>query len=231
MYKNLNLILFFFLFKISAQAQNSDQLNSIAFEKAIHQVDSAQILDVRTAKEYNSGFIAGSLQADWNSKQEFFRRISFLDSTKPVFIYCLAGGRSAAAAKYLRKNGFRKVIELAGGIVDWRTQGLPLIANEVAIQFPPDSLEAIIQTGEPVLLDFGASWCPPCRKMEPTLNKVMAAKKGAVRLVKIDGGKDQLILAEYNVSSLPVLIYFKNKQLIWRKDGIADEAELQEKLQ
>ena len=104
-----------FIFSISilsCNAQTNTALNTNEFESGITK-DSIQILDVRTAGEYNSGHIKGALLADWNNKEEFKRRVAFIDKDKPVYVYCLAGGRSAAAAEKMRAEGYEKVYDLS----------------------------------------------------------------------------------------------------------------------
>jgi rhodanese-related sulfurtransferase len=79
--------------------------------------EKVQVLDVRTLKEYNSGHIEGAFLADWTQREQFNERIKSLDKNKPVYAYCLSGGRSRAAAAHLRKAGFKEVYNLEGGIV------------------------------------------------------------------------------------------------------------------
>ncbi len=102
----LNLTTGIFCLFISSCTAQLNVLDVTTFEKGINSNDSVQILDVRTPDEYNSGHIKNALLANWNDKSEFERRISFLDKTKPVYVYCLAGGRSAAAAKKIIAIGF-----------------------------------------------------------------------------------------------------------------------------
>ena len=75
------------------------------FDSSISQ-KQVQLLDVRTKDEYAKGHLANSMHADWNDKDEFKRRTEFLDKSTPVYVYCLSGGRSHAAAEELRKNGY-----------------------------------------------------------------------------------------------------------------------------
>jgi thioredoxin len=213
------------LFITSCKAQNTS-LDAAAFEKAISSKDSIQILDVRTPGEYTGGHIKNALLADWNNKEEFERRIVFIDKTKPVYVYCLAGGRSAAAAKKLRADGYEKVYELNGGINAWKAASKPLEGKSNAKQMTIDEFNTAINSNETVLVDFGAEWCPPCRKMEPVLKSLETNNAGKFKLVKVDGGKDEDILKTYNVSALPVFIVFKNGKQVWRKDGMAEETEI-----
>lgn len=187
---------------------------------------AVQILDVRTPGEFESGHIKGALLADWNNKAEYNRRVSFIDKTKPVYIYCLAGGRSAAAAKQLRAEGFANVVELKGGINAWKAAGKPLEGKSSAAQMTETELTASITGSKVVLVDFGASWCPPCKQMEPVLKSLADNNPGKFTLVKVDGSKDQDLLKAYNVTALPVFIVFKDGKQVWRRDGVATEEEL-----
>jgi thioredoxin len=211
---------------LSCNAQVKTDLTATEFEKGISNKDSIQILDVRTPGEYEGGHIKGALLADWNNREEFKRRIQFVDKNKPVYVYCLAGGRSAAAAKEMRANGYEKVYELSGGINAWKADNKPLQGKTDAKQMSMEEFNAAINSTTTVLVDFGAEWCPPCKKMEPVLKSLEANNAGKYKLVKVDGGKDQDILKAYNVTALPVFILFKNGKPVWRKDGVAEEKEI-----
>jgi thioredoxin len=215
---------------LSCQAQSSENLTPAQFETGIVNKDSIQLLDVRTPGEFESGHIKGALLADWNNKTEFNRRIQFVDKNKPVYIYCLAGGRSAAAAKEMRANGYEKVYELSGGINAWKSVSKPLEGKSNEKQMSIEEFNTAINSNQTVLVDFGAEWCPPCKKMEPVLKSLETNNTGKYKLVKVDGGKDQDILKAYNVTALPVFILFKNGKQVWRKDGVAEEKEIAEQL-
>jgi rhodanese-related sulfurtransferase len=81
---------------------------------------SAQIVDVRTANEVAQGKINGSMNIDYFSPTFVATAQKKLDKTKPVLVYCAAGGRSASAAKDLKKAGFKKVYDLEGGYDAWK---------------------------------------------------------------------------------------------------------------
>lgn len=221
------LISFFFL--LSCNAQTKTVLTADEFEKAIAN-DSIQLLDVRTPKEYVSGHIKNSLQADWNDAGEFDRRIAYVDKNKPVYVYCLAGGRSAAAASKLRNMGYKNVLELKGGINAWKAAGKSLEGSSNAKQMSIAELDAAIGSAPVVLVDFGAEWCPPCKTMEPVLKSLQTKNPDKFIIVKVDGGRDQDILTKYGVTALPVFILFKDGKQTWRKDGVVEEKELQELL-
>ena len=220
----------FSTFIISCTAQTTTSLTADEFEKEITSKKDIHILDVRTSAEFFSGHIKNALQADWNDKAEFERRLAFIDKTKPVYVYCLAGGRSAAAAEKMRNAGYKNVYELTGGINAWRAASKALEGAITEKQMTIETLNTSINASKIVLVDFGASWCPPCIQMEPVLKTVTEKNKGKFSLVKVDGGRDQDILQSYKVTALPVFIVFKDGKQVWRKNGIATEQELSEQL-
>ena len=213
---------------ISCKAQTKNALTADAFEKEITTKANIQILDVRTSGEFFGGHIKNALQADWNDEKEFERRLAYIDKTKPVYVYCLAGGRSAAAADKMRKLGYSNVYELKGGTNAWRAANKPLEGASTEKQMTTDELNKSINASKIVLVDFGAKWCPPCKQMDPVLKSLTENNKGKFSLVKVDGGRDQDILQAYNVTALPVFIVFKDGKQVWRKDGIATEKEIAE---
>ncbi len=220
-YTVILLTLFFF----SCTAQNKQVLSADEFEKGMGK-DSAQILDVRTVGEFNNGHIENALWADWNNETEFNRRSSFIDKKRPVYVYCLSGGRSASAAEKMRKQGFN-VFELKGGINAWKAGNKNIIGQSTEKQMTIDEYNAAIASNTTVLVDFGAIWCPPCKTMEPIVQGLQKKYEGKFALVKVDGGKDETLLKKYHVTALPVFIVYKNGKEIWRKDGIATEKELE----
>lgn len=210
---------------ISCTAQTKTNLSADEFEKAIT-ADSVQLLDVRTPAEYAGGHIKNTLLANWNDAKEFERRISFIDKNKPVYVYCLAGGRSAAAAAKMRKEGFKNVYELTGGINAWKAANKNLDGVTAAKQMTIEEFNGAITSSKTVLVDFGAEWCPPCKTMEPVLQSLQKNNPGKFTLVKVDGGKDEAVLKAYNVTALPVFIIFKDGKQVWRKDGVVAEKEI-----
>jgi rhodanese-related sulfurtransferase len=150
-----------FLLACNTQAQPTN-LAVPDFEKAIAQ-PNIQVLDVRTPGEYQSGHLKDALQANWNDEQQFRDRVKALDKNKPVYTYCLSGGRSNAATAWLRQDGYT-AYNLTGGMNAWKIAGKPL---EMAKQVPQISLAgymAQIPANKTVLVDIGAVWCPPCKK-------------------------------------------------------------------
>lgn len=224
--KKVSIIFLFAFNTVSCLAQIKTSLTASEFEAGIVNKDSVQLLDVRTAQEYNSGHLKNALLADWKDKNEFERRIGFIDKQKPVYIYCLGGGRSAAAAAKMRAAGYVNVFELKGGINAWKADSKEIEGQTNEKQMSREDLDKAINASRIVLVDFGAEWCPPCRQMQPVLKNLQKNNPGKFTLVKVDGGKDEALLKQYSVTALPVFILFKNGKQVWRKDGVAAEKEI-----
>lgn len=103
------------MLSISCTAQDSSIkiLNQEQFKEKVIGKD-VQLVDVRTPGEYNSGKIDDAINIDYMAA-DFKAKMAKLDKSKPVYIYCQAGGRSANAAKVLVEMGFKKVYDLKGG--------------------------------------------------------------------------------------------------------------------
>ena len=115
----LMMSLFTFIFGTSAQENESITiLDKVAFNKAI-QKDSIQLVDVRTPKEYQAGFIKNAINIDFFDRENFVTQFEKLDKEKPVYIYCRSGNRSQKAAARLDSIGFKKIIDLKGGYMNW----------------------------------------------------------------------------------------------------------------
>ena len=90
--KSIVAVVTFSLLIISCHAQNNQiTLPVNDFDKAITNNNNVQVLDVRTAAEYNSGHLKKSLQADWYNPEQFKDRTSNMDKSKPVYVYCQTG--------------------------------------------------------------------------------------------------------------------------------------------
>lgn len=211
---------------ISCQSQSNSitRVNADDFQTGI-QKNIVQVLDVRTAKEYKSGHILQALQADWTNKEQFFDRIQYLDKKKSVYIYCLVGGRSAAAATWMRANGYSDVVELAGGINAWKSAGKPLEGSGNEKQMTMEEYLSSIPSDKTVLVDFGAPWCPPCVKMEPVIKEIQNDKSLHFLFVKMDAGVQLDIMKALQIEPIPVFIIYKNGKEIWRKQGLVDKQE------
>jgi rhodanese-related sulfurtransferase len=186
----------------------------------------AQILDVRTATEYKSGHIANALQANWLDPKEFKNRTQHLDKSKTIYIYCQSGGRSASAQAALIEAGY-KVVNLEGGMSNWKMQQMPVEGLGNTVQMRVTDFEKIIQTNQYVLVDIGAIWCPPCRKMQPVMDALKQGPPKPFYFLAVDGGQDIDVMKSVNADDLPTFILFKNGKEVWRKVGVTPQADFE----
>lgn len=84
----------------------------------------------------------------------------------------------------------------------------------------------IINSDQPVLVDFFATWCGPCKTMSPILDDVAKQVQGKARVLKIDVDKNQQAATAYQVRGVPTLILFKNGKQLWRQSGVVDANQL-----
>lgn len=85
----------------------------------------------------------------------------------------------------------------------------------------------VLKSNLPVVVDFYADWCGPCKRMEPILEKVSQDHSGKVKVVKMNSDENQLLASKLNVRGLPTLIVFRDGQEIDRRLGGQSEPELQ----
>lgn len=120
---------FAFLFLVLSCADKQSEvettkLSAATFAEKVKKIENVQLVDVRTPEEFREGHLENALNIDWQGGA-FKEQISVLDKSKPVFVYCRSGRRSASAAEVLRENGFEKVYEMPGGMIEWRSEGFP----------------------------------------------------------------------------------------------------------
>jgi len=93
-----------------------------------------------------------------------------------------------------------------------------------------ETFKDIITGDKPVLVDFFATWCGPCKSMSPIIESIGKELQGQARVLKIDVDKNQALAAQYAVQSVPTLIIFKNGQPVWRHSGGLDKLALKQKI-
>ena len=84
----------------------------------------------------------------------------------------------------------------------------------------------LINSDVPVLVDFYATWCGPCKTMSPILDEVAKQVQGKAKVIKVDVDKNQQAAAAYQVRGVPTLILFKNGKQVWKQSGVVPANEL-----
>ncbi len=89
----------------------------------------------------------------------------------------------------------------------------------------------LIQSEKPVLVDFFAEWCGPCKTMAPILSNVKSKLGAGATIIKIDVDKNPQAAAAYQVRGVPTLILFKKGNIVWQQSGVVAEKELLQVIQ
>ncbi len=205
-----------------SQTQNS--LSAKAFAEKLKALPEAPVIDVRTAAEFSSGHLNNAVNYDWNGSQ-FEAQIKTLDKSKPVFVYCLSGGRSSAAASKMRADGFSEVYELDGGMMKWRNENLPETTNNQVSStgMSEQDFQSLLNSDKTILIDFYADWCVPCKKMEPYLNDISKAQKNTLTLIRINVEENPELCQKLGISAIPVLQVYKNRKMTWTHTGFIEK--------
>lgn len=88
------------------------------------------------------------------------------------------------------------------------------------------NFSTIITSKTPVLVDFYADWCGPCKTLAPILKEVKKELGDMVKIVKIDVDKNQSLASKYQVRGVPTMILFKNASQLWRQSGVLQKQDL-----
>jgi thioredoxin 1 len=86
--------------------------------------------------------------------------------------------------------------------------------------------DSIINDSRPVIVDFHALWCSPCKMQSPILKEVASELGERVRVIKIDVDNNAQIASLYSVQSVPTIIIFKNGRAVWRQSGVVSKNQL-----
>lgn len=100
----------------------------------------------------------------------------------------------------------------------------------MALQFKDESVKELIASGQPVVIDFWAEWCGPCRMVSPIIDELSAEYEGRVAIGKYNVDEENDLSAEYGIRNIPTILFFKGGQLVDKQVGAAPKAAIQAKV-
>jgi thioredoxin 1 len=220
-------LLCFFSITASCQEQVNgvQKLTATEFKEKLEATTNQQLVDVRTPAEYNEGHLNNAVNMNI-SDPAFKTQVTTLDKSKPVYVYCLGGGRSASATAMLKENGFTQVFDMKGGIMAWKNNGLAVIGgkeNGAADKFTAADFDKMLADNPVVLVDFYATWCTPCKKMEPVLTRLAKEYQGKVLIYRLNIEEAKAVTAALKVEGIPVFHLYKQGKLLRSVNGEQDE--------
>lgn len=89
------------------------------------------------------------------------------------------------------------------------------------------SFSELIKGNKPVLVEFYADWCAPCKMMNPILKELKKTMGERIHIIKVDAEKNAAAAIKYNVRGIPTLILFKNGTILWQQAGVVQATQLQ----
>lgn len=200
------------------------------FQSKIKSTENAVVIDVRTADEFSTGHLTNAVNMDWNDAATE-AQLKSLDQSKTYFVYCLSGGRSSSAANFMRTNGFKNVIELNGGMMAWRSEGLAeeseLVANA---GMSLEEYQSLLKNDKTVVIDIFAEWCGPCKKMSPYLTEMQNTMSDKVSIIRIDADKNPELCKTLGVNALPTILVYKANQKTFEHIGFLSKDDLLKEL-
>ena len=100
------------------------------------------------------------------------------------------------------------------------------MASENVVEFTDENFESeVLKSSQPVLVDFWAEWCMPCRMLTPTIEQLATEYAGKVKVGKLDTDANRDVAAKYSISAIPTVILFRDGQVAQKFVGLRKEQE------
>ncbi len=101
----------------------------------------------------------------------------------------------------------------------------------MAVEITDKNVKEVLNTDKPVLVDFWAAWCGPCRMVAPSIDALYEEYEGKAVIAKVDVDSNPDTAAEFGIRNIPTLLYFKNGEVVDKVVGVAPKEQLAEKLE
>jgi len=103
------------------------------------------------------------------------------------------------------------------------------MASEKVLEFTDDNFESeVLKSDKPVLVDFWAEWCMPCRMLAPTIDEIADQFDGSAKVGKVDTDANREISVKYGISAIPTVLLFKGGEVVKKFVGLTKKGEFEE---
>jgi len=233
-------ILFYFLLLLTVQLLGQGvAYTDMQPEDFKHKIESEKgiIVDVRTEREFYSGYIKGAKNYNYYSAS-FKNQLLKLPKDKNIYLYCKTGARSRNTAKFLTSSGYASVYNLSRGLMGWSSKGYSLEKGKMVNTDSngPDAVSIaqfsnVVKSSKVLLVDFYAPWCIPCRQMMPHVDKIKKEYAGKITVLKINADESKELLQQMSVQSVPLIAIFKNGSAVYHNYGAMSEEQLKAEIE